>query len=59
MVLIISASDRGTHGEFPFLGFLFDLLHCLFIDYGQVTQGIDQDEPSGIEASGHDLIIRF
>jgi hypothetical protein len=45
--------------EFPFLGFLFDLLHCLFIDYGQVTQGIDQDEPSGIEASGHDLIIRF
>jgi len=27
--------------EFPFLGFLFDLLHCLFIDYGAVTQGID------------------
>jgi len=24
--------------EFPFLGFLFDLLHCLFIDYGEVTQ---------------------
>jgi len=21
--------------EFPFLGFLFDLLHCLFIDYGE------------------------
>jgi hypothetical protein len=45
--------------EFPFLRFLFDLLHCLFIDYGEVTQGIDQDEPSGIEPSGHDLLIRF
>jgi hypothetical protein len=45
--------------ELPFLGFRFDLLHCLFIDYGEVTQGIDQDEPSGIEPSGHHLLIRF